>query len=502
MALAQRLPLSRLVVINVNLQPLAAQFASFSSLLIMGDSNAINVHDRIVGPFGQLADVEALFGGVAPEYEAAKLYLSQVPTPANIYFGRWASTPTHGILECGFIAPADLPMSNWTSITNGGFEIAVDGGAAVNIAGLNFSAQPSLNGVASVINASLASHTAGAGCMWNGAQFVFTSNSTGINSSIGFLTPPVGGGGVVDISTKLLGTAATAEMTVQGIAAETAETAVAILDGISAWYGLMVASTVALQVSDHVAIAGYIQGAGRTHIYGVTTQNATDVWNASDASDVASELSAAQYTRSFCIYSSYNPYAAAAVFGIAFSTNWATANAAYTLMYKICFGLTEESIGTAVASVMDKKRCMYFAGLDNNTAILQFGEMSGPAYFDEIHGTDALANAVQTNIFNVLYTSRKVPQTDPGEHLLVLAANVALSQFVTSGLIAPGQWNAAGVGAVSQGDFLSTGYYAYLPPVATQAQADREARKAMPMTILIKLAGACHTAFVQLLVER
>jgi hypothetical protein len=145
---------------------------------------------------------------------------------------------------------------------------------------------------------------------------------------------------------------------------------------------------------------------------------------------------------------------------------------------------------------------MYFAGVDNGTAILQFGEMSGPAYFDEIHGTDALANAVQTNIYNVLYTSRKVPQTDPGEHLLVLAANVALALFVVSGLIAPGQWNAAGVGAVSQGDFLSTGYYAYLPPVATQSQADREARKAVPMTILVKLAGAVHTAFVQILVQR
>lgn len=500
MAQSLTLPVSRLVTVNVNLTPLAAQFASFSSLLVLGDSNVVNVGDRIIGPYSQLSDVAALFGTTAPEYNAAALYFSQIPTPANLYFGRWASTATSGLLECGFIPPAAQAMSNWTSITNGGFEIPVDGAAPVNITGLNFSAQTNLNGVASVINTALTSH--GAGCVWNGAQFVITSHSTGPTSAIGFLTPPTGGGGVVDISTQLMGTSATAEQAVPGVAAETAVNAVTILDGRAAWYGLMVASTVALSNSDQLAIAAYIEGAGTQHIYGITTQDSTGVWNPSNSSDIASEMAAAEYLRTFVMYSSYSAVAAACAFGIAFSTNWALANAAYTLKYKVCYGLTGENIGTAVADTMDTKRCMYFAAYNNNTSILQNGEMSGPAFFDEIHGTDALANAVQTNLFNVLYTSRKVPQTDPGEHLLVVAANVALAQFVTNGLIAPGQWNAAGVGAVNQGDFLTTGYYVYLPPVATQAQADREARKAMPMSILCKLSGAVHTAFVTILVER
>jgi hypothetical protein len=500
MAQSATLPVSRLISVNVNLAPLAAQFASFSSLLILGDSNVVNVNDRIIGPYSQLSDVAALYGTIAPEYLAAQLYFSQVPTPANLYFGRWASTATHGLLQCGFIAPANLPMSHWTPITNGGFQVAIDGAAATNITTLNFSGQTSLNGVASVINTALVSH--GAGCVWNGSQFIFTSNSTGASSSVSFLAPPTGGGGVVDISTQLLGTSATAVEAVQGIVAETAVSAVATLDGIAAWYGLTIASTVALSNADHLAVAAYIQGDATRHIYGVTTQDATNVWNPANTANIASELAAAQYTRTFCIYSSFSAYAAASVFGIAFSTNWSLANSAYSLMYKVCFGLTAENIGTAVAGTLDAKRCMYFSEYDNNTALLQFGEMSGPAYFDEIHGTDALANAVQTNVFNVLYTSRKVPQTDPGEHLLVVAANVAMAQFVTNGLIAPGQWNAAGVGAVSQGDFLTTGYYVYLPPVATQAQADREARKAMPMTILAKMAGAVHTAFVQINVQR
>jgi hypothetical protein len=498
------LPVSRLITVNVNLAPLAAQFASFSSLLVVTDNPVFNTAQRIYGPYSQLSDIAGLVGTTDPLYFAAALYFSQVPTPANFYAGRWAATATQGLLECGFLPPSELPMSNWTVITNGGFDVSVDGGAPANIIGLTFASQTNLNGVAAAINTALASH--GAGCFWNGSQFIVTSHSSGPASSVSFLTPPIGTG-VQDISTMMMGTASTAEQAVPGRAPETAVAAVAILDGISAWYGLMFAATAPVSNNDHLAVAQYIQGSasGATdapHIYGVTTEDATSLWNPSNATDIASELAAAQYTRTFCIYSSYSAVAAAAVFGIAFSTNWQSSNAAYTLMYKVCFGLTAENLGTAVAGVMDAKRCMYFAAYNNDTSILGFGEMSGPAYFDEIHGIDWLANQVQTNIFNLLFLSRKVPQTDPGEHLFVVVANVALAQGVVNGLIAPGQWNAAGVGAVNQGDPLPTGYYAYIPPVATQSQADREARKSAPMTILVKLAGAVHTVFVQILVER
>jgi len=265
----------------------------------------------------------------------------------------------------------------------------------------------------------------------------------------------------------------------------------------------MGATTTSLSTSDHLAIAGYVEGAPvQPHVYGVTTQDATNVWNPSSSTDIASQLAAADYLHTFCMYSSFSPYAAACVFGIAFSTVWTQANAAYNLAYKVCFGLTGENIGSTVASTMDAKRCMYFAWYSNNTAILWQGEMSGPAFFDEIHGTDWLANQIQTNIFNVLHSARKIPQTDPGEHQLKTACDAACSTGVVNGLIAPGQWNSAGVGTVSQGDNLPAGFYTYIAPVATQAQADREARTASPIFCLVKMAGAVDRADVQVLVNR
>lgn len=62
--------------------------------------------------------------------------------------------------------------------------------------------------------------------------------------------------------------------------------------------------------------------------------------------------------------------------------------------------------------------------------------------------------------------------------------------------MAPGVWNADGFGNLNRGDTLSSGYYLYAPPVATQSQADREARKAPVIQGAFKLAGAIHSVDV------
>ncbi|MFX5157774.1 DUF3383 family protein, partial [Acinetobacter baumannii] len=67
---------------------------------------------------------------------------------------------------------------------------------------------------------------------------------------------------------------------------------------------------------------------------------------------------------------------------------------------------------------------------------------------------------------------------------------------------APGVWNSAGFGALKQGDTLAKGYYVYAPAIATQSQADREARKAVPFQVAAKEAGAIHTVDVLVTVNR
>jgi hypothetical protein len=78
----------------------------------------------------------------------------------------------------------------------------------------------------------------------------------------------------------------------------------------------------------------------------------------------------------------------------------------------------------------------------------------------------------------------------------------ALEQAVTNGLVAPGVWNGDTFGTLKTGDTLTKGYYVYSNPIDGQSQADREARKATPIQVAVKLAGAIHSVDVLVNVNR
>jgi hypothetical protein len=86
----------------------------------------------------------------------------------------------------------------------------------------------------------------------------------------------------------------------------------------------------------------------------------------------------------------------------------------------------------------------------------------------------------------------------------LIAASIAQAceAGVNNGLIAPGIWNTGGFGQLSQGDYMEKGYYIFTPLLATQNQADREARLSVPFQVAVKLAGAVHKAFVIINVNR
>jgi len=129
--------------------------------------------------------------------------------------------------------------------------------------------------------------------------------------------------------------------------------------------------------------------------------------------------------------------------------------------------------------------------------------MANGDFFDERHGLDWLQNYVQNNLWNLLYTSTtKIPQTEAGVTRLLTNVEQSMDQSVTNGLVAPGTWTGGSIGQLSPGDTLTKGYYVYAAPLSTQAQADREARKAPVIQVACKLAGAVHFADVLIDVVR
>lgn len=381
--MAQGLPVSNVVNVDVIMSAVAATGRNFGALLILGTSTVIPLTERI-RQYSAIEDIGDDFGVDSPEYEAATIFFSQSPKPTLVYIGRWAKTVV--------------------SAEEGSVETLLQ---AVN------------------------------------ACLQYTN-----------------------------------------------------------WYGLAIADSADLVEADVISVAAAIEASSLSRILAVTTAD-VNVLVSGNTDNIGYKLKAASYARTFWQYSSSSKYAAISAFGRAFTVNFTGSNTTITLKFKTEPGITYETLTTAQAAAIDAINGNVYVYYANDTAIIQQGVMANGDFFDERHGLDWLQNYVQTNLYNLLYTSTtKIPQTDAGVTRLMANVEASLDQAVNNGLIAPGVWNGGPIGQIESGDTLTKGYYVYADAVANQAQSDREARKSPVIQAAIKLAGAIHYGDVQINVVR
>jgi hypothetical protein len=498
------LSVSRLIALSLSLTNSGAQYANLNSIMLLGQSDVIDTATRIQS-FTSLSAVASAFGTSAPEYLAAQAFFSQSPQPLQLYIGRWAQAAVHGYLFGGPLTVAQQAIANFTAITAGGFHIQVDAASSpVEVGPINLSAVTNLNGVATDINTALTTASVGATCAWSGSQFVFKSSTTGATSKVLPLTVAATG---MDMSAILGGTLATNAREVDGIAAESALTAVTLIDGLSPyWYGLCDDACPNITDADHEAIAGYIEAAPNAHVYGFTSGEAAALSSAY-TSDVGYILNALGYRRTFISWSETSPYSAASYWGRLVTTNFLGSNTTISLAYKTLPGIVADTLTDGQASALDAKGYNYNAIYNNGVAVITNGwsvcssPLANQVFIDEIYGADALSNTIQTNYFNLLVTLNKLPQTDSGSHLGANAIEAGLKTFVRNGYLAAGTWTSGGFGQLALGDFLPKGYYLFTPPAASQAQNNRTARQSVPYQIAAKTAGAIQSANIALTIN-
>ena len=495
--MAQGLSVENVVNVQWTLTPRAVGVRNFGALLLMGYSDVIDVSERM-RVYSSIDGVLADFSDSTPEYAAANLFFGQSPQPSTLYIGRWAKTATAGRLYGGLhaVSVQTALLNALKLITDGSIVIPVDG---VNrtLTGLDFSAATTLAGCAAVIDTALTQGVVS----WNATlgRFEVVSGTTGGSSAVGYATN-AGSGTAIAATVKL--TSGTAYTPVAGIAAETPVTALttaAQKDGD--WYGCMFADS-AFTDQNHLDVAAYIESASPSRIYGLTTA-ATGVIDPNSTSDIAYVLKGLEYQRTFVQYSTSSAYAVASLFGRAFTVDFTANNTTITIKFKQEPGVTAELLTETQAATLDVKNVNYFVRYNNSVAIIQQGVMVNGYFFDEVHGADAFSGAAQTALWNRLYTSpTKIPQTDQGIAVLTADVDAVCEQFVSNGMIAPGKWTGPTIGPIKTGMTLPRGYFVYAPPVASQSQADREARKAPTMQVLMKLAGAVHSANVLVSINR
>ncbi|WP_151823854.1 DUF3383 family protein [Acinetobacter bereziniae] len=279
----------------------------------------------------------------------------------------------------------------------------------------------------------------------------------------------------------------------------------ACADASNAWYGLAVAAPIATD-NDIISVSEFIEASVPYRIVGFTTQDPevkTPKYGDALPSDIAYKLSQRKFERTLIQYSSDSPYAVVSLLSRTFAVNFLANNTAITLKFKQEPTIAAEYLRTSEAFTLKEKSCNVFAEYNNDTAIIQEGVMCSGTFIDERHGLDWLQNYLQTALWNLHYTSpNKIPQTEGGMNRHCSVLEHALEQAVTNGMVAPGVWNGEPFGVLKTGDTLTKGYYVYSNPIDGQSQADREARKATPIQVAVKLAGAIHSVDVLVNVNR
>ena len=486
-----------LVDVKASIAPAAVPLRGFGIPLYIDDTpGVIDVSERI-RIYSDIDEVLADWPSDSGAYDAALKFFSQEPQPSQCYLGFWARQDVAGVLHGALLTPTQQALANFTAVTAGKLKIQIDAGAVFETTGLNFSAEVNINGVAANLQTALRVHWAGATVKWNASlgRFDIFSGTAGAASVVNFAQAASAGG--VDIAPLLGLRQADGGKSVPGIVAESALAAVQAMSALSNdWYCATFVSATQPNTAALTAVAQYIEASAPARIHGYTTmeQTALDPQNSSDLGLVMKGLNLA---RTFGQYSSTSIRAICSLFARQASVDFSAQNTTIDLMWKTQPGIVAEYISETQKKALDDKNLSVFANFSNGKAIILGAKMANGDYIDERVGVDWLVNFIQVSLWNALYQSpTKIPQTDEGTQVLVTVAKDCCRQAVNNGLLAPGKWTGPNLGQYKTGDILPLGFYVYADLVANQSEADRAARKAVPIQIACKFAGAIRTVSV------
>ena len=281
-----------------------------------------------------------------------------------------------------------------------------------------------------------------------------------------------------------------------------AETFAACREADGEWYvGIYCADATQ---AEHLSCAAYFEAVKPNSLYAYTTKDASVLTNADG--NIFAAMKALNYRRSFGQYSTQNPDAICAIVGWAMGAMTGMANSAYTLAYKTEVGvMTENANGVFASQSVEKIKSNngnVYINRGSYYDIFEDGTMADGTWFDEMIFLDKYQNDMQLNIMDLLYQSNKVPQTEAGMTQIVDAVKEVCVDMNRVGFIESGVWKAADIMELKKGDTLPGGYFIQTEAINDQAQAARDARKAPPVYVSLKLAGAIHHVTVQIDVNR
>lgn len=267
-------------------------------------------------------------------------------------------------------------------------------------------------------------------------------------------------------------------------------------DKSSEWYGFTTCEEMA--DADCIALAKETEAFEIPTVYLCVTSALTS--KAGEQGSLLDTLHERKYDRTISTWHEDELFGCG-LLGYAMGANTGLINSAYSLKFKQITGMTASDLNTTnVTNIENLYGNCYVKRAD---AQYEQGTMASGIWFDEIINLDKLVNDIQLNVYDLLYSLPKEPQTEAGHADIAGVISQACEQARKIGFIGEGlKWRRTSILALSKGDVLPNGYLIQWEDVNEQSDADRDARKSQPFYVCINLAGAIHSVVIQVNVSR
>lgn len=485
--------ISNIVNVQLNSVPKGAARKDFGAIAVFTPESGEAFKDkstRYVYVDSQ-SDVEALFGVDSETAKCTQPIYAQSPRARQVIICRWQKDgatieASKNQLKGG---PLNSSLEAFKKISNGTFSLYI-GKAIKQVTGLDFSQVSGFNAIAEVITEAIGSDIT---CTYDqiGNRFLLSANVAGENkeTELFHAFQDDSQGDYVGGMLKLEDGQAVKIKGQDQIVLESETLAEALFNVYQVnkgFYGVLFAA----QLSDSDLEVAAKWGQTERKLIGSTIFQKEQLENVD--SNPYKKIKDMQVDHFLAVYDPNDLYAVSSAMSVLLSMNFSANNGTLTLKFKSQPTITADDI---TATEYNKAKALginvytYF----DDVAMLTEGMVIGGKFADEVVILDWFVDAVQKNLFNALYkTPNKIPLTDKGQAILLAVAAEACEEGVNNGAFAPGKWTGNEFGKLKRGDFLDKGYYIWAAPMDTLSDNDREQRRATPIQIAVKLAGAIH----------
>ena len=443
--------------------------------------------DLRVNVYPNLAAVAEDYAATHEAFNAAQVYFAQVPMPREFLTAGWFEAGAQSFL----FGATRSTATQLTTIKGLGDTTITVAGQSVSLAlGVTGTGATGYGEVATVLQTAIrgVSGLSGVTVEYTDSAFVVTAPA-GVDLGGPFSSPTATALGLDDGAGYFAGTVT--ETIAEGLAR--------IRRANAAWYWLTLAESIHND-DDVIAAAQWAMGAGG--VQGIIGNSESGVLVANESTSRAARISALKSDRSPIVWSRTADYKAAAVAGSMSSINLDAPNSLRTAKFLTLTGTTPDTITATQKAELDRKRVNHYSPFGPTPTFAEGWTPGG--WIESRLWLDWLIARVQTDVFNLLRTTRRVGLTPQGQSLIQDTIESACEAGRRNGGLATRavlEATAADIRQTTGAGFsgvLQRGYKVYAPPISTLTQTERDQRRMTPFRVWLAYTSFTHSIDIAL----